>query len=243
MALEPRTNSEPQPRTPSMDRAIASLSGDRAKAKLAEPPVDMTVLGIPLGQPLTLPDCRVSSSTANVTCVHHEPLRGGGSGDALDQIGGQIAGFEEALLDNIARDGGDLPITSVPLATRMVSIAPSERPEWLAFARVDVTTVDGYVLKISVGPLRSHVGAIDRLSAKYGGAPQLGQTLRCTNEFGVVTATYQDRHWRRPGVTVSLVANARLSGCGISQIDFETDTYRVLKAEARQRFEASQPKL
>lgn len=210
------------------------LARDVANATAAN--VDMKVLGVSLGKPLTLPECGSELSVGH-SCYGTRASAG------LD--GDPILNFAK----NLSRmTSGSEPVALPPGATTLpLSIAPAERPEWFAACDVSVTLVDGYVVAMRIAPLPpgNSAAVVQKVSAKYHRSATPGYTVRCVNEYGLPVSAFVQQSWSLPGLSVVLIPTEAPVGfgCGSGDLRFETATFTAMRASMQQAREASEPQL
>jgi hypothetical protein len=164
------------------EETLRRAAADRKDAQTAH--VDLNVFGIPLGEPMRLPDCPESDSDDNGTCIVRK-----------------VSTFNQMMAAMSA------VMTSVPWATKAlpVRLAHSACPDWVN-CMVLLNVQDGVALGILITTAGSEQAKTIEglLNKKYHGPGGKRPSLIChSNITGAVTEVGLERYWRLPGLYVS----------------------------------------
>jgi hypothetical protein len=198
-----------------------------AAAKQAN--VDMSVFGIELGKPLSLPPC-----PENMNGQPAETCRVSGFGFA-------------ALADQFAINGD---FATVPgTANVSVKLGAAKCPDWIDCTLL-VATKEGYALSVSF--LTTGADGQDqieaRLSQKYHANPTSKNTYsECHVKYGGAdlgsNARAANRIWTLTGLAVAYIPYGSASNCRQGGVRVATTGYGEVVEHANQEHEASQPKM
>jgi hypothetical protein len=241
--------------TPSIVGLDQSIVDDQKKAKAAQ--VDMTVLGIRLGEPLNLPICTQSGGFAMLggssqTCQIPErpaPARSART-DSPEQVDAFSAMLDAATDGFLKMADGPAP-PKLPVKTTTVLLAESEKPEWLQFGRLSVKLADGKAVAVEVTPISTlqEEDVATAISEKYGRRATNAGTRTCKNGYGIVTGEFAIRRWSLGPLEVvydpmaaTPICDGR-TGAGAGTITFETGAYQRLKGAAHAKSQSGKRKL
>ena len=234
--VEPNSESTSKPAAQSLARVKDDGRYDRQKRRAKENGIALSVFGIALYEPLSLPPCPEgfdrnwflqnhlpgakellgSVERAPKTCVDAMPV-------------GSLGSVFQFLFDQ--RRGQD------PLPGKEVAIilAQSACPSWLpANCAVFVWLVEGYVLAVSARTdLRApYEDVIRSLVKKYGREFNKSQeTWTCKNEYGIPVSVTNDLYWQLDDLQVRY--EPRDSTCSSGKITVGTPEFLKLREGTR----------